>query len=276
MFFSDGDEAKADEAQQEEQRKRKRKLKQPRRQGDKKLNDGADGQAPVQGGNSSRPTAGNPAPEGGDHAGESDSDGDGDGGEQLYEIDTILDFRPAPTSSSQSLQQQQQEEEDPQPLELELLVRWKGFPDPSDHTWEGEAELQRSCRGAILGYWASHPAGGGRDGAISSRSSAGGHAVKGADALYEVLRIIQGPSRRGPDGKVRKNKTPRTKTNPKVKANAKTKTKTKSETKTEAEEDTETETSDWFQVEWVGYPDRTWEPRDGLPEWMVRAYLKEL
>lgn len=275
MFFSDGDEAKADEAQQEEQRKRKRKLKQPRRQGDKKLNDGAEGQAPVQGGNSSRPTAGNPAPEGGDPAGESDSDGNDDGGEQLYEIDTILDFRPAPTSSSQSPQeQQQQEEEDPQPLELELLVRWKGFPDPSDHTWEGEAELQRSCRGAVLGYWASHPAGGGRDGAISSRSSAGGHAVKSADALYEVLRIIQGPSRRGSDGKVRRNK--RLRSNPKVKPKAKSKTKSATKTEAEVDLDTDTETSDWFQVEWVGYPDRTWEPHDGLPEWMVRAYLEEL
>lgn len=52
----------------------------------------------MQGGNSGRPTGSNLTPEGGDHAGESDSDSDGDGGEQLYEIDTILDFRPTPTS----------------------------------------------------------------------------------------------------------------------------------------------------------------------------------
>lgn len=60
-------------------------------------------------------------------------------------------------------------------------MRWKGFLDPSDHTWEGEAELQRSFRGAILGCWASHPAGGGRDGDISS--SVGGHVGEGADGL---------------------------------------------------------------------------------------------
>lgn len=127
---------------------------------------------------------------------------------------------------------------------IELLVHWSGYNDPDDHTWEDEDELQLTARDAVLKFWKTHPKGG-RDAALRINASDGG-------TPYRALRVVGGPK------VYRKNVMHKAK-------GIKAQQPVKDETAMTAHK--------LFQVEWVGYKEKTWEPRENLPEDMIRVYL---
>lgn len=170
---------------------------------------------------------------------------------QTYEIERILDFRPLRDGESELAHTGG----------IELLVYWSGYDDDADHTWEDEDELQLTARDVVLDFWKSHPAGG-RDAALGLDASDG-------NTPYRALRVVGGP-------KMYRKRTKTTSKGQSSKANThkgENSSKHKSMSTTGVEEEEGNATAELYRVEWVGYAEKTWEPRENLPEDMIQAYL---
>lgn len=127
---------------------------------------------------------------------------------------------------------------------VELLVHWSGYDDPEDQTWEDEDELQLTARDAVLAFWESHPAGG-RDAAMGIDPS---QADDEDGICYRALQVVGGP---------------------------KAYRKKKRSQSAVAAYGEPTTVAELFRVEWAGYAEKTWEPRENLPEDMIQAYMDQ-
>lgn len=155
---------------------------------------------------------------------------------ETYEVEKIIEYRRRVNSDADT------DNDNDDVLfagSTEMLVKWKGYDNPEDNTWEDEDTLQLTARRSILSFWEEC---GGRNAALGL----GGDGKTAGEIQFEVLQIVDGP------------KSVKIKT-----------TTSKGEKQSEV---TEVAIHRLYRVEWVGYKEMTWEPEENLPNHMVRDY----
>lgn len=159
---------------------------------------------------------------------------------------------------------------------VELLVYWKGFPDAKDYTYEDEGTLQLTAPQKVWDFWS-------RESNRGANSQAAGqqrqhhstmvryprNMVLGIDNIDEgvPLRIVRHRKKRRDSGDT---STPRPAK--KAKRSGKTQAEANTTKQSYSGQSHASQASIEYQVEWVGYSTKTWEPAEHLDETLIRAY----